>query len=112
MTKAQAIQPGYCVAVHLTPETAPDCCYLGMVEAVDEHGILINLVHWDDELDMLGGYTESLFVPWANINSMLISTDRQPTRRFMVDTARKWKYQLETMHDKEETVVKKRTSSR
>ena len=113
MVKTQhAIQPGYCVAVHLTPETAPECCYLGVVETVDEHGILINLVHWDDKLDMLGGYTESLFVPWANINSMLISTERQPTRRFMTDRARKWKTQIEGMHDREETVVKKRTSPR
>jgi len=111
MVKAQSIQPGYCVAVHLVPETAPECCYLGMVEVVDERGILINLVHWDDNLDMLGGYTESLFVPWKNINSMLISTETQPTRRFMADRARKWKSQIEAMHEKDETVVKKRTSS-
>ncbi len=111
-TTEQAIQPGYCVAVHLTPDTAPECCYLGVVEMVDEHGILINLVHWDDKLDMLGGYTESLFVPWVNINSMLISTERQPTRRFMTDRARKWKAQVEGMHDREETIVKKRSSSR
>jgi len=111
MVKAQSIQPGYCVAVHLVPETAPECCYLGMVEVVDERGILINLVHWDDNLDMLGGYTESLFVPWKNINSMLISTETQPTRRFMADRARKWKLQIEAMHEKDETVVKKRTSS-
>jgi hypothetical protein len=110
MAKTQAIQPGYCVAVHLMPETAPDDCYIGMVNIVDDHGILINLVHWDDKLDMLGGYTESIFIPWANINSMLISP--QPTRRFMADKALKWKSQLEAMHEKEETVVKKRTSAK
>jgi hypothetical protein len=112
MAKTQAIQPGYCVAVHLAPETAPDDCYLGMVEVVDEHGILINLVHWDDKLDMLGGYTESLFVPWTRINSILISTENQPTRRFMADRALKWKAQVEAMYDKEETVVKKRSSTK
>jgi hypothetical protein len=100
------------VAVHLTPETAPDACYLGMVEATDEHGILINLVHWDDKLDILRGYTESLFVPWTNINSILVSTERQPTRRFIADRARKWKAQIEAMYEREETIVKKRTSSR
>ena len=70
MTKPQTVQAGYCVAVCLLPGTAPDNCYIGLADAVDEYGIRINLVHWDDKLDMLGGYTESLFVPWANINSM------------------------------------------
>ena len=40
MAKTQTIQPGYCVAVHLEPETAPDNCYIGMVEIVDDHGIV------------------------------------------------------------------------
>jgi len=110
MAKTQAIQPGYCVAVHLMPETAPDDCYIGMVDVVDEHGILINLVHWDDKLDMLGGYTESIFVPWANINSILMST--QPTRRFLADRARKWKVQLDAMHDREDSPIRRRPSAR
>ena len=101
MAKTQAIQPGYCAAVHLMPGTAPDSCYIGMVEVSDDHGILLNLVHWDDKLDMLGGYTESLFIPWENINSVLISTEKQPTRRFMADRARKWKDQIDTVHGKE-----------
>jgi hypothetical protein len=108
MAKTQAIQPGYCIAVHLVPETAPESCYIGVVYVVDQHGILMNLVHWDDKLDMLGGYTESLFVPWGNINSMLISTEKQPTRRFMADKARKWKQQLEAMHSKEKPAPKKK----
>jgi len=108
MAKMQAIQPGYCVAVHLLPDTAPEYCYIGMVECVDDFGILINLVHWDDKLDMLGGYTESLFVPWMNINSMLISTEVQPTRRFMADRARKWKTQIEAMYGIEKTTSKKK----
>jgi len=100
MAKTQTIQAGYCVAVCLKPETAPDSCYIGMVEVVDEQGILIHLVHWDNELDMLGGYTESIFIPWQNINSILISTDKQPTRRFMVDRAPKWRAQVESMYGK------------
>ena len=108
MAKTAAIQPGYCIAVHLVPDTAPEDCYIGMVDAVDQHGILMNLVHWDDKLDMLGGYSESLFVPWGNINSMLISTEKQPTRRFMADKARKWKEQLEAMHGKEKAAPKKK----
>ena len=108
MAKMQAIQPGYCAAVHVTPDTAPDSCYIGTVEVVDTHGILLNLVHWDDKLDMLGGYTESLFIPWGNINSVLISTEKQPTRRFMADRARKWKSQIEVMYGKESPAPKKK----
>ena len=103
MAKTQTIQAGYCVAVCLVPETAPDNCYIGMVEVADDHGILINLVHWEDKLDMLGGYTESIFIPWKNINSILISTDKQPTRRFMTDRALKWQSQIEAMSGKKKT---------
>jgi hypothetical protein len=78
-----------------------------MVEAVDDHGIMINLVHWDDKLDMLGGYTEGLFIPWNNINSILISTESQPTRRFMTDKARKWQAQIEAMSMTSKAAFKK-----
>ena len=100
MAKIDTLQPGYCVAVHLVPDTAPNSCYIGMVEAADEQGIMINLVHWDEKLDMLGGYTEGLFIPWRNINSILISTETQPTRRFMTDRARKWQTQIEAKSGK------------
>ncbi len=100
MAKPQAIQAGYCVAVSLLPGTAPCNCYIGLVEVVDEYGIRINLVHWDDALDMIGGYSENLFVPWSNISSMLVSTEEQPTRRFMTDRAPKWQAQIESMHGK------------
>jgi len=78
-----------------------------MVEAVDDHGIMINLVHWDEKLDMLGGYTEGLFIPWNNINSILISTETQPTRRFMTDKARKWQAQIEAMSGRAKAPPKK-----
>jgi len=107
MAKTEAIQPGYCIAVHLMPDTAPENCYIGMVDVVDEHGILMNLVHWDEKLDMLGGYSDSLFVPWSNIKSMLLSTEKQPTRRFMSDKALKWKQQVEAMYGGEKPAKKK-----
>jgi hypothetical protein len=108
MAKVSAIQPGYCVAVHLLPETAPEDCYIGIVEALDDFGVLINLVHWDDKLDMVGGYTENLFVPWMNINAMLVSTEVKPTRRFMADRAPKWKAQIAVMYGKEASPPKKK----
>jgi hypothetical protein len=103
MAKTEAIQPGYCVAVNLVPKTAPRNCYVGQVDVADDYGIRINLVHWDDKLDMLGGYTESLFIPWCNINSILVSTEKQPTRRFMTDRAPKWVAEIESMFKKEKT---------
>jgi hypothetical protein len=108
MAKTQAIQPGYCVAVYLDPATAPECCYIGIVEATDDIGILINLVHWDDKLDMVGGYSESLFAPWTHVNSMLISTEQQPTRRFMADRAPKWKARVEAGLKTTKTSAKKK----
>ena len=107
MAKPQAIQPGYCVAVSLLPGTAPHNCYIGLVDSADEYGIRIDLVHWDDKLDMIGGYTEALFVPWENVLSMLVSTEKQPTRRFMTDRAPKWQSQIEAMHGKPKTQTKK-----
>jgi hypothetical protein len=96
------------MAVHLMPDTAPENCYIGVVDVVDQHGILMNLIHWDDKLDMIGGYTESLFVPWGNIKSMLISTEKQPTRRFMADKALKWKEKVECMYSPEKAAAKKK----
>ena len=110
MAKPQVIQAGYCVAVGLIPETAPNNCYIGVVEVADEYGIRINLVHWDDALDMIGGYTESLFIPWLNISSILVSTEKQPTRRFMTDRAPKWLAQVEAMCGNEKAAEGKEAS--
>lgn len=107
MAKTETIQPGYCVAVSLVPKVAPHNCYIGLVEVVDEYGIRVNLVHWDDKLDMLGGYSESLFVPWVNINSILISTEKQPTRRFMTDRAPKWRTQIESLYKEDKVTAEK-----
>jgi hypothetical protein len=108
MAKIQAIQPGYCVAVHLLPESAPEDCYIGIVGTTDEYGVLINLVRWDDKLDIISGYTESMFIPWMNINSMLVSTETTPSRRFIRDKAQKWKAQINAMYGKETTSNKKK----
>ncbi len=107
MPKMQAIQPGYCAAIYIIPGTAPECCYIGVIEATDDFGILLNLVHWDDTIDMLGGYTESLFLPWCNVNSILVSTEKQPTRRFMADRAPKWKQNVESLFSEDKEITDK-----
>ena len=99
MAKPQAIRQGYYVAISLVPETAPSNCYIGLVQAADEFGIRINLVHWDDKSDMVGGHTEGLFVPWESITSILVCTEGQPTRRFVRDKAPEWQADIESIRE-------------
>lgn len=44
MPKPEVLKPGYFVAVSLIPETAPECCYIGLVQALDEYGIRMTQV--------------------------------------------------------------------
>ncbi len=101
MAKPQAIRPGYYVAIGLEPGTAPCNSYIGLVQAADEYGIRINLVRWDDELDVIGMQTEDFFAPWASITSMLVCTERQPTRRFVRDKAPAWQADMESTDGEE-----------
>ena len=110
MAKPQMVKSGDCVAVCLWPDSAPENCYVGLVEAVDEYGIRLNLVHWDDKLDMLGGYTLSIFLPWENISSMLINATEQPTRRFMTNIAPNWHSKVEAIRETEESKKKKQNT--
>ena len=100
MAKAETIRLGYFVAISLIPGTAPHNCYIGLVQAVDEYGIRINLVEWDDELDGVKKYTEDFFTPWANITSILVCTTEEPVRRFIKDKAPAWKSAVESIHRK------------
>ncbi len=101
MAKPQAIRPGYYVALALVPGTAPCICYIGLVLATDEYGIRVNLVHWDDELDVIVRHTEDFFAPWISITSMLVCNEEQPTRRFIRDKAPAWLADLESMDAEE-----------
>ncbi len=97
MAKPQAIRPGYFVAVALTPRTAPRNCYIGVVGDVDEHGVRINLVHWDEELEAVVPEVEDIFAPWVSITSMLVYTSKEPSRRFVVDKAMPWQADVDSM---------------
>ncbi len=100
MAKPDVLKPGYFVAVSLIPETAPECCYIGLVQVLDEYGIRMTQVEWDDQLDGVKQFSEDIFVPWVNVNSMLVCTQEEPTRRFVKDRAPKWKAQVEAMYKK------------
>lgn len=98
MAKPQSIRPGYYVAISLEPGTAPSNCYIGLVLASDEYGVRINLVHWDDDLDVISPQTEDFFAPWTSITSMLVCTEEQPTGRFIRDKAPAWRADTESMY--------------
>ena len=97
MAKSETIRTGYFVALCLIPGTAPCNCYIGLVQAVDEYGIRINLAEWDDELDGVRKYTEDFFAPWVSIASILVCTEEEPVRRFIKDKAPAWKAEVEAM---------------
>ncbi|NQT05656.1 MAG: hypothetical protein HQ577_06575 [Dehalococcoidia bacterium] len=98
MAKPDVLKPGYFVAVSLIPETAPECCYIGLVQVLDEYGVRMTQVEWDDQLDGVKQFSEDIFVPWVNVNSMLVCTQQEPTRRFVRDRAPAWKAQVEAMY--------------
>jgi hypothetical protein len=100
MVKPSVLKPGYFVAVSLIPKTAPECCYIGLVQVLDEYGIRMTQVEWDDQLDGVKQFSEDIFVPWVNVNSMLVCTHEEPTRRFVRDRAPAWKKQVEAMYKK------------
>jgi hypothetical protein len=98
MAKPMVLKPGYFVAVNLIPETAPECCYIGLVQILDEYGVRMTQVEWDDQLDGVKQFSEDIFIPWVNVNSMLVCTQQEPTRRFIRDRAPAWKAQIEAMY--------------
>ena len=53
MAKPQTVQPGYYAAIDLVTGAAPENCYIGLIMAADDFGVKINLVHWDDGLDVV-----------------------------------------------------------
>lgn len=78
------LEPGWWVALTLKPGTAPIRSYVGTVEAIDAHGIRITLINW--LLGMAAG--NDLFVPWANLDSALVCTDRHDQDLFGRDAER------------------------
>ena len=97
MAKPQAVRPGYYVAIDLVPGAAPGNCYIGLIMAADEYGVRINLVHWDNGLDVVVRETEDLFIPWTSITSMLVCNEGQPSRRFLTHKAPAWRADIESM---------------
>jgi len=97
VAKPEAIKAGHIVAISIIPGTAPNACYIGLVRSVDEYGIRITPVKWDDDLDDVRLSTEDFFVTWVNIKSMLVCTEEEPAKRFVRDKAPQWQIEVESM---------------
>jgi hypothetical protein len=79
---------GYGVALTLREGTAPLRCYVGQVQAVDEHGVRITLIDW-----LTGAANEwDFFATWDSITSALVATPAHATELF-ADAAAKWQSQ-------------------
>ncbi len=67
---SRGLEVGFYAAICLRPDAAPLRCYVGLVEAVDEHGVRLTLIDW-----VLGAPTDyDLFVAWSEITAALVST--------------------------------------
>jgi len=79
----RVLVPGYAVALVLKEGTAPHRCYVGEVQAVDEHGVRITLIDW-----IAGQFTGWNFLaPWESITSAMIATPDRDIQSFAVEAA-------------------------
>lgn len=74
MIKPESIKEGCVISMGLIPGTAPNSCYVGLVKTANKHGITMNPAKWDD-LDGIRLSKEDVYIPWTNINSMLVCTE-------------------------------------
>jgi hypothetical protein len=75
MIKPEVIKEGYVVSIGLTPGKAPCDCYIGLVKGSSRQGIKINPVKWDSRTDCMRLSREEFYIPWTNIDSMLVCTN-------------------------------------
>ncbi len=81
----KALVPGYWVALTLQEGAAPLRCYVGRVQAVDEHGVRITLIDW-----LTGTATDwDFFASWSVITSALVATPEHHLEDFG-KSASKW----------------------
>ena len=66
----RCFEPGFRVALRLSPDTAPDRAYVGKVMATDEHGMRVTLM--DRTTEAFAG--QDMYVPWANIEMAYVAT--------------------------------------
>lgn len=76
--KVQVLEPGYVVALVLKESVAPLRCYVGQVQAVDEHGVRLTLVDW-----LIGEFLQwDFFAPWESITAAMVATPQHDVQHF------------------------------
>jgi hypothetical protein len=75
MIEPETIKSGYVVSIDLIQGTAPYDCYIGQVRGTNKYGIKINPLKWDGSSDKIKLSREDFYIPWKNINSMLVCTE-------------------------------------
>ncbi len=79
LAKSQVLAPGYVVALTVKDGTAKQRCYVGMVQAVDEHGIRMTLMDWF--AGQFRGW--DFFAPWESVTSAMAAAKGHDTVRFL-----------------------------
>ncbi len=79
MSNQPTFKPGYWAAIVLRDRISPSDCYVGEVQAVDEHGVRLTLVDW-----IVGAATGSdLFVAWEHIATSLVAAEQHDLSLFL-----------------------------
>lgn len=83
--KHKGIASGFYVAILLKKGTAPERCYVGLVESTDDNGVRLTLLDWEVKECV----SWDLYVAWGNIESAMIATPNHYMNKFL-DEAMKW----------------------
>lgn len=75
MINPEAIKEGCVVSIGLIPGKSPCDCYIGLAKGSSKQGVKINPVKWDRNSDSMKLSRKEFYIPWTNIDSMLICTN-------------------------------------
>ena len=73
MIKPESVKEGCLISVDLISGTAPYSCCIGLAKTANKYGIRMNPAKWD-KLNGIRSSKEDIYIPWVNVNSMLICT--------------------------------------
>ena len=88
----QTLKVGYIVAVNMAEGVSTNDCYVGEVQAVDEHGIRLTHIDW-----IAGRFTGmDVFIAWRNIECAQVATDEHlPWNKHLVEEFGAWQERFE-----------------
>jgi len=76
--ECRTLERGWWLALTLHRDTAPLRCYAGQVCAVDERGVRLAMIDWQD-----GSASDiHIFVPWSSIASAMVVTESDALDQF------------------------------